>query len=320
MGAWVESAVAAGAAEQPAAAIRPVIASPAARALGGCAAVLAGFSLVAQRPGTLPSLAEQMGLVALLIVPSLLVPLYWHRRGSAERRDAALTIAWGLLTITLLKQAILTATAWKFPLWDAIFRGWDVRLGIELPAILAWDVRHPVVTAVLARSYGMLSYMMLCALLLTALAGRRAAAERFVLANAFGFVLALPCFLWMPAIGPWVAWHVDPSPGQHVCEVTIQGVRAGLLTMGTSVGASVCLPSFHAFWAVVSAQALWTFRWIRIPAAVLAGLIVASTLTTGWHYGVDTLSGVVLAAMCGALAWLVVRRQDLGCTRVIAPR
>jgi membrane-associated phospholipid phosphatase len=101
---------------------------------------------------------------------------------------------------------------------------------------------------------------------------------------------------------------MDPSAAQRGCQLTIEGVRSGRLTMGTSVGASVCLPSFHAFWAVVSTQALWTFRWMRIPAAMLGALIVASTLTTGWHYGVDTLAGVLLAAICGTFACFVVRR------------
>lgn len=308
MDACMEPVVAPAEVDPSAAAIRPVGASPVPWVLGGCAAVLAGFSVVAQRPGTLSSLAEQLGLALLLIVPVAVIPLYWHEHRSADKRDAALTIVWALLIVTLLKQAILTATAWHFPLRDALFERWDMRLGIHLRAILDWQARHRLIGELLARSYGILPLMIVISLLATALLGRRAAAERFVLANAVGFVLALPCFLWLPAIGPWVAWHLSASPVQHTWEIAFRGVRAGVLTEGTSVSASVCLPSFHAFWAVVSAQALWTFRWLRVPAAVLAALIVASTLTTGWHYGVDTLSGVILASVSGAVAWAIVRR------------
>lgn len=305
---FIEQALSIASADRPTVAIRPVGGSRAPWALLACSSVLAGFSLLARRPGTLMSLVEQMGIVLLLIVPALVIPVYWHQKQRAERRDAALTIPWALLIIILLKQSILTATAWHFPLRDSLFQRWDARLGINVPAIVRWQTQHHLIGQVLGYSYGMLANMMLCALLLSALLGRRATAERFVLANALGFVVSLPCFLWLPAIGPWVAWHLAASPAQHAWDVAIRGVRSGVMTDGTSACASVCLPSFHAFWAVVSAQAFWSFRWLRIPAAVLAGLMVASTLTTGWHYGVDALAGVVLAAICGTAAWLTVRR------------
>jgi membrane-associated phospholipid phosphatase len=57
----------------------------------------------------------------------------------------------------------------------------------------------------------------------------------------------------------------------------------------------VCFPSFHAAWAVLAALALWSVKPLRVPAVVLASLIVISTVTTGWHYAVDTLAGVSLA-------------------------
>ena len=50
------------------------------------------------------------------------------------------------------------------------------------------------------------------------------------------------------------------------------------------------------------AAALWGFRPIRIPAAILSVLIILSTLTTGWHYFSDVLGGIVVAAISMAVA------------------
>ena len=45
-----------------------------------------------------------------------------------------------------------------------------------------------------------------------------------------------------------------------------------------------------------------SFRLLRYPATVLAGLITVSTMTTGWHYGVDVIAGLFLAAITTLLA------------------
>jgi membrane-associated phospholipid phosphatase len=44
------------------------------------------------------------------------------------------------------------------------------------------------------------------------------------------------------------------------------------------------------------------FRPIRIPVALLAGMIILSTLTTGWHYFSDVLAGIAVAAISMVIA------------------
>jgi membrane-associated phospholipid phosphatase len=62
------------------------------------------------------------------------------------------------------------------------------------------------------------------------------------------------------------------------------------------------LPSFHVIWAILCAAALWGYRPLRVPVALLSIMIVFSTLTTGWHYFTDVLAGVVVAAIAMVIA------------------
>jgi hypothetical protein len=276
--------------------------------LAGCSLVMLAFCLLSSTPG-----ADQTGQPLLitglvLLGPMLFPAAYWHQHKNADRRDAALMLPWTFIVGALIAQTALTAATYTYPLRDMLWRHLDERLGISLPAIVGFAAGHPVLSNLLGRSYGMVHPMVLCAIFLPALLGRRVAAERFLLANALGFVLALPCMVFLPAVGPWVAGDFAPNHAQFLCGEAIRTLREGAISSTALFGATVCLPSFHVFWGVVSAYALQPFRWLRIPAILLAGLITISTLTTGWHYGVDVIAGIVLAAACIAIASVIVPR------------
>jgi hypothetical protein len=50
--------------------------------------------------------------------------------------------------------------------------------------------------------------------------------------------------------------------------------------------------------AVLAAFALWPIPSVRWLAAAAALFLVLATLTTGWHSGVVTLAGALLALVC----------------------
>jgi membrane-associated phospholipid phosphatase len=44
----------------------------------------------------------------------------------------------------------------------------------------------------------------------------------------------------------------------------------------------------------------------EIVGPVREKLYIASTMTMGWHYGVDVIAGLLLSALCAALAsWIM---------------
>jgi hypothetical protein len=269
--------------------------------------ILLAFCVLAAPPGAMKSAKPLIITVLVLIAPLLIPAVLFHDRKRWRHRDGALMLPWTLLIALLIVQAAPITATFAYPLRDSLWRNFDQHLGINVPAIMALVRSHSAIDALLFRAYAFtLHPLVLCAIFLPALLGKKEAAQRFVLSNAFSFVLALPLMIFLPAVGPWVGWGFPPDKLQKACEATIHALRNGSLNIHDNFGGIVCLPSFHAFWAIVSAQALYPFRYLRYPAIVIAGLITASTVTTGWHYGVDVLAGILMVIACTVLSNLVI--------------
>jgi len=272
-------------------------------ALLACCVVLLIFCVLAAPPGAMKT-AQPLIITLMLLIGPLLVPAAMlHERKKADRRDSVLMLPWTLLIALLIVQTAPTTATFAYPLRDSLWRSLDEHIGFNIPAIMAFARNHPVINSVFSYSYAFaLHPLTFCAILLPPVLGQKGPAQRFVLANAFSFVLALPLMVFLPAVGPWSGWGFPPDRLQQSCQATIYALRHGSLLIKDSFGGIVCMPSFHVFWAVISAHALARIRFLRYPAVIAAGLITVSTMTTGWHYGVDVIAGLLMAAVCTILA------------------
>jgi hypothetical protein len=237
--------------------------------------------------------------VAVLFPISFLPGILWHDAGQNQKRDAALTLPWIVLLVALVPWAAVLSGRLGMPLRDGFFASMDDHLGFSVPAIVGWMSVHPRISAVLNHSYPLLFLLLAVAAVLPAAMGLSPAAQRFLVANTIAFLAAFPVFALLPAIGPWAGYHVAGTAEQRACEMAIVTIRGGHPAAGAGI---VCFPSFHVIWAVLSAAALWPIKPLRIPATLLAGLIVISTVTTGWHYVVDSVAGLALAGFSLACA------------------
>ena len=310
----ISAAIAKSETEPSAALAAPAPPMPVHIALAACSLIMLVFCIVAAPSGALRSGLPSIETTLLLAVPLLIPAAFFHERKAWVRRDSALMLPWTLLIALLVMQVATFATTHAFPLRDMLWRRIDEHLGIRIPDIMAFTESHPFLDQLSRFSYAWLLHpLTLCAIFLPTLLGKKEAAQRFILANAFAFVLALPCMLCLPGVGPWVGWHFAPTDLQQACQASIESLRRGSITGDASFGGIICFPSFHVFWALVSAHALQPFRLLRYPAIAAAGLITLSTMTTGWHYGIDVIGGIVLATISSLLASRILKlgnRED----------
>jgi hypothetical protein len=243
-------------------------------------------------------------VVALVVVLVIVLPLpvYWHEKGRIERREAALMILWGAVFAVVLPLSVTAVARLGGPLRDALFVHIDGAIGMSTPAIARWAAHHTI-GRIINSSYGLLLPFLPVSILASGLTGKWFQARVFVVSNLAAFAIGLPLFGALPAVGPWRGYEIPPSISQAKCEASLLTIRAK--GSAPNVAGVVCFPSFHAIWAVLCGYAFSGFRrYIRIPVYVLAALMFLSTVTTGWHYVIDVLAGLLVAVV----SLLIARR------------
>ena len=255
-----------------------------------------------------------LGFGVIVVVASPIV-LYLHEQKKYYVRDSAVVLL-GAFFLTLMLGFVVTVAArlgMDIPLQDLRFARWDSWFGIRVPIIQAWASTRWQGN-VLTRCYLLLIPFMQIAIALPIFTGKLKDAQRFVAANLVAFVIGLPIFALMPGIDPWYADHFVAVPGDALCKafVLLAIRRPGPYLYQYPAGA-ICFPSFHVIWAMLSVQALWGVRILRIPATTFAAAIIISTITTGNHYVVDVLGGIVVAIVAMFVA------QRISCSFVEHP-
>ena len=233
--------------------------------------------------------------VALAVVAPLL--LYWREKRRLVLLEAALLLIWELLIASVAPLLVLVLARLRMPLQDTYLGRADHGLGVSVPAMAAWANGHWLGRMINA-SYPLIMPLLVVAALLPLLMGRLPVTRRFLLANLVALAVGFAAFAIFPAVGPWSYYHFTPDRSQANCQILLFSLRRpGPYIPPRAVAGIVCFPSFHVIWAVLSAAALWCFRYLRIPVVLLAVMIVLSTMTTGWHYFVDVLAGLALAVV-----------------------
>jgi PAP2 superfamily len=260
-----------------------------------CAGIIAISAVACRLTHTRLTLGDPM--VALLVILGGLLPLpvYWHDRQRVDMREGALAIMWALVLIVILPFSVEAAARTGMPLQDANLARLDAAFGVSVPGMMKWTSHHLLGT-LLNWSYVLLVPMLPVAIFVPGLAGKWKDARVFVVANMMAFAIGLVAFALFPAVGPWYGYHFAGTAPQIRCQSDLLLLRIPGPYSVDAVGI-VCFPSFHVIWAILWARALWGFRFFRIPIALLSGVIVLSTMTTGWHYFSDVLAGAIVAIL-----------------------
>ena len=256
----------------------------------------------------------QLLLRAALLVLLLAGAAFYHWRGLQRAVNLIMMTFWGVVVTNLYLIPEHLAARREAPWSDAMLARLDSALGVEVPDVLRLMQALPAVARVLAFAYGLLIFLVMLATMVPPMYGRMDKAKEYAVACLFAAAVSIPLLAVWPAAGPWSHYGYAPSPRQEGTTRTLMALRSGelfLLDLGNHSGL-ICFPSFHTVLAVLTAVALWPVPFLRWPSAVLAGLIVLSTVTTGWHYFSDVLGGLILtvASLAVARGYLRLERVE----------
>lgn len=237
-----------------------------------------------------------------------LAPLIWFFRCRNERIAIALDSAALLVAFSVVNQILsyVVATA-HHPLWDPTLRMWDVALGLNWSAYLAFVNARPWLGRLFSIAYQSLALQMIVVVLVLSFQGKSRACRRFVLAFMISCLATVLIFWLVPAMGMYydlslrhAANFRNLMPVGALSYVTdLSALRDGamrVISLKNPQGI-ISFPSFHAALGVIFAFALWNCRWLRWPAIMLNVLLIASTPVDGGHYFVDVFAGTGIALL-----------------------
>ncbi|APZ94342.1 phosphatase PAP2 family protein [Fuerstiella marisgermanici] len=197
---------------------------------------------------------------------------------------------------TVLMYAV---AAVNMPLVDPYLAGFDQMLGIRVDRIAEWTARIPMLSVPLGIAYDTVMLQTAAAVVVLGFANRRRELEGFVLQFMLTTLTCAVLFVLLPADGPFITYDYAPNEAQQRFLHDFHEMRSQqrtLVTWRDAEGLITC-PSFHTTWAILLAWAFRGVRYARWPMLLLNVLVVASTMTTGWHYFSDVVSGALLAVV-----------------------
>lgn len=250
-------------------------------------------------------------IVSFWIQPLLLLAIiaaYCHWRRLTSLREGCFLIMWASVLFAILMFPSYAAAKLRLPFEDQLLAAIDQVLGVNAGAIVAWIRLHSSMNRLLMISYGLVSPLTFAAVLVPAVTNRLSAVRQFLLSVTIAAILAVLIFAFLPAIGPWAAYHFQPYDNQLWTAQELQRMRAPGPTIADpfNSGGLITFPSFHVVLAILATRGLWSFHWLRPIVATICLLIAVSTVTTGWHYASDTIAGAATAFLSAALSKRIV--------------
>lgn len=250
----------------------------------------------------------------LLVLGSL---VYCERRPLPKLIDPCELVAWAVLSSNVLALLVQLAARSPYPLADSQLAAFDHAMRFETSAIVTFVSHLPVVQGILALAYVAIPLLVFAAILIPPFFGQRLASRRYILSVIVTTIFTSILFALWPACGPWMTEDLHPSAEQAAITARLLLLKsASVAKLDLEHTAIVSFPSFHVVLAILSAIALNGIPRVRVLAWALAILTCISTITTGWHYGVDLLGGLAVTVAGWALARLVVPEMNF----LTAPR
>ncbi len=233
--------------------------------------------------------------------------LYCRWREMTSMGDLAEVLAWVLLVAPAISFMIPIAGRSPYPLVDGALSRIDSAMHFQTVAVVRMMSHLPLLRHALAIVYALLWVLVFASLVIPPLCGRALDSRRFLFAVLFAAILTSALFAFWPAVGPWMVQGFSPNREQAEVISALKAMKSGKPLAEGVKSAVVAFPSFHVVLALLSVTALWNVRHVRWFALVIGVMVCISTVTTGWHYGIDVVGGFGVTHVAYFLAVIVTK-------------
>ena len=248
----------------------------------------------------------------------------WLTYVLAPSRRRKIMFAEPLLAMLLLAMltnivgpAQYVAVALRMPTVDAWLAAGDAALGINVPALTQWTGAHPTIARALILAYFSLLPQFAAPILVFGIFRPDwTQLWEYIFHFHFCLVVTLLGVALLPAACAFTHYGFDSLIDQTRFIAHFTSLRAGTFheLRFNDIEGMISFPSFHVAGALM---VTWAFRrrprWLAALTVLNTGLI-ASTVLTGAHYGVDVVATIALFAV-SILLWRTWGRRGLssGC-------
>lgn len=219
---------------------------------------------------------------------------------------AVAMLLFGLLAIVIVAYCFL-GTAAAHPFQDAWLARIDQSLGFNWVAFVEFVNSSALASWLLVEGYRSTPYMLIGTILLLCVSGQGGRLAEFLALMCLTFIgIAVGMMVW-PAAGAYAYYNPPLASYENI------GAGSGMwhyqLLMAIRTGATsvidfntpnsnclVTFPSGHTVLAIIMTYALRGSRWTLIPAIIINGLMLVSTIPHGGHHLIDLIAGSAIAA------------------------
>ena len=258
---------------------------------------------------------KELNVVVQLFVGSpsmaILIAACWYCRWRGEGLnrigDVSQLVAWGLLVIPTISFLIPVAGRSPQPLVDGGLARIDALMHFHTVTYVHMVAHRTRIRHTLNLAYNFLPPIIVAALVIPPLCGKAVSSRRYAVGVLFAAAMTSALFALWPAAGPWVTEGFAPSKDQSIVVETLAFLKSNQPMPDRLKDAGVvAFPSFHVVLAILSVIALWRIRWVKWIALLVGILISISTITTGWHYGIDVIAGLAVVFLAHFVACRLV--------------
>jgi membrane-associated phospholipid phosphatase len=228
---------------------------------------------------------------------------------AANRRTELLivtSVLFSLLAVAVIAWCCLGTSA-ALPLQDARLAAIDRWMGFNWPGFVAFVNSSAIVSQLLVKAYQSTPYMLCGTLLWLGVSGQGERLAEFLAVSSLTSIAIAVGMMILPAAGAYSYYDLPLAAYENFGAGSgmwhhdlLMALRTGKATMiDFNVPNSNCLvtfPSGHTVLAIITTYALRGSLWSLLPAAVVNGAMLVSTIPHGGHHLFDLVAGAAIAA------------------------